>query len=78
MNNLRASLTRWRKRKIDLGRRIRGRRESAGLTRQELAAKASMSQDAVRKIEVGDRMPSAGSATLLAQALGWTTEEMLR
>lgn len=62
---------------IDLARRLRARRLEAGLTRQELAERATMTERSVRDIENG-RRPRIQEKTLmlLAEALGCEPAEL--
>lgn len=58
------------------GPQIRRARKVAGLTQQQLASRAHLSQSLVKKIEVGDRHVTTDAARAIAQALGTTVAEM--
>jgi transcriptional regulator with XRE-family HTH domain len=49
--------------------RIRERRESFGMTREELATKAGLSYNAIWRIETGQREPMASTLGAIAKAL---------
>lgn len=72
-----AAIKRWRKRKLELGKRFRSEREAKGLTRAELADKTGLHYTTVHKLETGIRLPQMGTVILIAQALGKRPEEML-
>lgn len=52
-----------------IGRNVRGRRISLGLTQAELAAAASINQAAISRVERGDPAISLASLVRLANAL---------
>ncbi|MGW2585263.1 helix-turn-helix domain-containing protein [Streptomyces virginiae] len=58
------------------GEAIRQLRESAGLSRKELAKAAEISLVFLIKVEQGDRGLSPKTLTMLAQALGLTVKEL--
>ena len=57
---------------IDLiiGRRIRERRQSIGLTQQELADRVGLTYQQVHKYEFGSNRVSCGRIVIIAEALG--------
>lgn len=59
-----------------VGNRIRCFREQAGLTQQELAAKAGLRQSHVSRLEKGHHSPSALTLDKLAGALGIAAAEL--
>jgi len=59
-----------------MGNRLRALRARAGLTQEELARKAEVGIDAVRKWELGQRTPMLDSAARLAVALGCTLGQL--
>jgi transcriptional regulator with XRE-family HTH domain len=60
-----------------LADRIKGRREELGLSRDELAALAGVSRQAIWYWERGDRKPSFLAIRLLSSALGVSPEHLL-
>jgi putative molybdopterin biosynthesis protein len=58
--------------------RIRGRRQAAGLSQQELARRCGLTRQAVNAIEAGHYVPSTLVALRLAMALGCRVEELFR
>lgn len=64
---------RWRR----IGERVRRYREEHGWTQRQLAAKASVSQGTVSRVELGLERPVLRTASALAEALGVTTEQLL-
>ena len=67
--------------RTDVERRIRQRvrelRRGGGWTIAELAEAASISIDALSRIESGERVPTLNTVVLLANALGTTVAELL-
>jgi DNA-binding XRE family transcriptional regulator len=60
-----------------VGRRVRRRRRSVGLSQDELATRASVSRQAVGALEAGRHLPRVDAAVRLARALGTTVEDLL-
>jgi putative molybdopterin biosynthesis protein len=56
--------------------RIRSRRQSAGLSQQELARRSGMTRQAMNAIEAGHYVPSTLVAMRLAKALGCRVEDL--
>lgn len=54
---------------LTLGLRLKLYRRRAGLTQTELGAKAGFSQEYLKKIEAGERLPPTETVALLADAL---------
>ncbi len=61
----------------DLGRRVRARREQDGLSRRELAARASLSTRFLLQVELGRANISVRKLAGLARALGTTPGRLL-
>ena len=61
-----------------LGARLRANREAKQLTQQALADLVSVGQSAIANIENGVSFPSLSLALDLADALGVTTDALLR
>ena len=61
-----------------LGARLRANREAKQLTQQALADLVSVGQSAIANIENGVSLPSLSLALDLADALGVTTDALLR
>lgn len=59
-----------------LGEAVRAMREQAGLTGEDLAARAKISNSWLSRIEDGQVDPTWGTARMLAQGLGVTTEQL--
>jgi len=55
---------------------LRGKREAAGLSRQDLAGRVGMDASHIYRIESGGRRPSRESALALAEALGVRGEDL--
>ncbi len=53
-----------------LGRRLRDARSKRGLTMDELAAKAKMTQATISRLEIGQNYPMTITVEKLARALG--------
>ena len=66
-----------RKGRESLGRRIRERRESAGLTQGELAEHSAIGRVTLVRIEQGDQSPRSNTLTAIARALGLAVEDLL-
>lgn len=62
---------------VALGRTIQVLRTSKGLSRRDLASRASISYSYLSAIENGDKRPSAKILTLVASALGVHGHELL-
>jgi transcriptional regulator with XRE-family HTH domain len=61
---------------LTFGSRLRGLREGAGLTQEELALRAGLSPRAISALERGERQrPYPHTVRTLAEALGLTEEE---
>jgi len=63
--------------KLLVGQRVRQARERAGITQEELAARAGMDRTAVGKIERGERAVTVAALLRLAAALGTTGSSLL-
>jgi transcriptional regulator with XRE-family HTH domain len=61
-----------------LGARLRANREARQLTQQALADLVSVTQSAIANIENSTSLPSVELAIKLADALGITTDALLR
>jgi transcriptional regulator with XRE-family HTH domain len=61
-----------------MGRRLQKLREERDLSRQELAERARISREYVRKLEAGLQDPTLGTLQRLAKALGVAVTELLR
>lgn len=61
-----------------LGKNVREHRTQMGLTQEELAEKVGVWQSFIGQIERGEKQPSVGVLVKLADALGVTTEDLLR
>ena len=59
-----------------LGANIRRRREEAGLTLTDLAARASLTKGAMSKIETGKGSPAIATVFRIAEALGCALSEL--
>lgn len=55
-----------------LGKRLSGLRESRGWTLDDLAARSGLSLSYLSRVESGDRQPSLGTLSVLAQVYGVT------
>lgn len=62
----------------ELGKVIRRKRESRGLTQVELAQKAGVDRNYIGMVERGERNPSYLSLQKIAQGLGLSVDEMIR
>lgn len=60
-----------------VGRRVRRRRRAAGLSQDQLAARADVSRQAVGALEAGRHLPRVDAAVRLARALSTTVEDLL-
>lgn len=61
-----------------LGTRLRARRQSMGLTLDQLAERSGMSKSYLCEIEGGkNKNPTIRTALLLCRALGWTLSECI-
>jgi len=61
-----------------MGRRLKALRRKRDLSRQELAKKAGVSREYVRKLEAGLYDPTVGTLEKLAKALGVSVTELLQ
>ena len=61
-----------------LDNRIRGRRQAAGLSQQELAKRCGLTRQAINAIEAGHYVPNTLVALRLAHALGSRVEDLFR
>lgn len=59
-----------------IGARIAARRKRAGCTQRAMAERAHLSLGCVRKVERGERLPTAGVLTAVARALRTTVEDL--
>lgn len=59
------------------GQKLRERREAAGLTQTELAAKCCITQTMVTKIEAGLKFPSVLVLKKIAEVLGTTIDDLV-
>ena len=59
-----------------MGLRLRELRRRAGLTQEQLARRAEVGVDAVRKWEKGKRTPLLDRAVLLSRVLGCTVGQL--
>lgn len=62
---------------MDVGARIKSLREAAGLSQNELARRAGVSQSGLSYIESGEKSPSVDTLLRIADALGVTVSELL-
>jgi transcriptional regulator with XRE-family HTH domain len=62
---------------VALGKNVRTRRDSAGLTQEQLGDKAGLDPTYISGIERGVRNPSVLSIERLARALGVSVSEIL-
>ena len=62
---------------MDIGNKIRKRREQLGLCQEEVAERAGVTQAMLGYIEQGKRMPSLHTAKWLAEALECTLDELV-
>ena len=60
-----------------MGKRIRTLRKRLRLSRQELATKAHVSREYIRKLEAGGYDPTVGTLQRIAKALGVPVTELL-
>ena len=60
-----------------MGRRLQALREARDLSRHQLAEKARISREYVRKLEAGLQDPTVGTLTRLAKALGVPITKLL-
>lgn len=57
---------------------LRERRQAAGLTQRELAARVGLTRQALLKIEAGDFLPNTAASLRLAQVLGCRVEQLFQ
>lgn len=57
---------------------LRGCREKAGLTRDEVAAAMNISKDAIKKWETGKALPVASKLPAIANLYGCSIDELFR
>ena len=62
----------------ELGKVIRSKRESQGLTQVELAQKAGLDRNYIGMVERGERNPSYLSLQKIALGLGLSVDEMIK
>ena len=62
----------------ELGKIIRLKRESQGLTQIELAQKSGLDRNYIGMVERGERNPSYMSLQKIAQGLGLTVDQMIK
>lgn len=62
----------------ELGKVIRSKRESRGLTQVELAQKSGLDRNYIGMVERGERNPSYLSLQKVAQGLGLSVDEMIK
>jgi len=60
-----------------MGKRIQALRKKRNLSRQQLAAKAGVSREYIRKLEAGGYDPTVGKLQAIAKALGVPVTELL-
>jgi XRE family transcriptional regulator, regulator of sulfur utilization len=60
-----------------MGRRLRKLRKEQDMSRAELAHRAGISREYVRRLEAGDFDPTVGTVQKLARALGVPLMELL-
>ena len=60
-----------------MGKRIQAVRKKQRLSRQQLAAKADVSREYIRKLESGGYDPTVGTLQRIAKALGVLLAELL-
>jgi transcriptional regulator with XRE-family HTH domain len=63
---------------IKIGRRIAAARVDAGMTQQELAARACIHRSSVANLERGNQEMAVTRLALLAQILGLKLEDLVR
>lgn len=63
---------------ILLGKTIREKRESQGLTQAELAEKAGLDRNYIGMVERGERNPSYISLHKIATGLGLTVDSLIK
>jgi ribosome-binding protein aMBF1 (putative translation factor) len=59
------------RRAYEIGREVRRQREAAGLTQQQLADRAGMTQSVVARLEAGGTEPTLATLDRVARARGW-------
>jgi transcriptional regulator with XRE-family HTH domain len=60
-----------------MGRRLKQLREARDLSRQELAERADISREYLRRLEAGRQDPTVGTLQRLAKALGVKVTKLL-
>jgi transcriptional regulator with XRE-family HTH domain len=61
-----------------MGRRLKALRVAKDMSRQELAVKADLSREYIRKLEAGLYDPTVGTLQRLARALGVPLTDLLK
>jgi transcriptional regulator with XRE-family HTH domain len=61
-----------------MGRRLQALRKARDLSRQQLAERAGISREYVRKLEAGRQDPTLGTLTALAKALKVSVAELVK
>lgn len=62
---------------MSIGNEIKVRRETAGITQEDLARVVCLSRSAIAQYECGYKLPSLAVLTRIADALGTTPAAML-
>lgn len=62
---------------MEIGRRVRKRREALKLTQEQLAGEVGVTHQAISRVEGGHTSPSAELVIKLSQALGVTCDYLL-
>lgn len=63
---------------VSLGKRCKARRESLGMTREQLAEKINLSPNFIGQFESGNKLLSISNFYLLCQALSVSPNELLK
>ena len=62
----------------EFGRRVRGLRQAAGLSQEELAFRAKLTRTYLSQIETGSRDPSLSTLARLARGLAVSLPELVK